>query len=253
MTKIDEYKTALQQMENWDAYLLENSNLPGPRANLELLYAAAEVGEEKQFLAYCTLPKEGADGNSPRVFLVCCGVMGLGKLIGAGQTAYWQTLRAFASDDRWRVREAVAMALQIVGDAHIQQLLDEMQRWKTGNLCEQRAVVAGLCEPRLLKQKEVTGQVLQILDEITASISQVENRKGEAFDVLKKGLSYGWSVAVAACPEEGKPRMERWVGSQDKDIARIMKENLTKNRLVRMDEAWVREQQGRLARLNHGG
>jgi len=33
--------------------------------------------------------------------------------------------------------------------------------------------------------------------------------------------------------------MEKWVASNDKNIIWIMKENLKKNRLARMDKKWV--------------
>jgi hypothetical protein len=52
-------------------------------------------------------------------------------------------------------------------------------------------------------------------------------------------LSYCWSVAVAALPEAGKPAMEKWLASEDPDICRIMRENLKKDRLARLDRAWV--------------
>ena len=54
-------------------------------------------------------------------------------------------------------------------------------------------------------------------------------------------MAYCWSVVVAALPEDGKPMMERWLYSEDKDIRWMMKENLKKNRLVKMDEAWVQK------------
>jgi hypothetical protein len=56
-------------------------------------------------------------------------------------------LRQFASDSRWRIREAVAMALQRVGDINIEFLLQEMEEWSKGNLFEKRAAIAALCEP----------------------------------------------------------------------------------------------------------
>ncbi|MBA3873794.1 MAG: hypothetical protein H0X30_32070, partial [Anaerolineae bacterium] len=55
----------------------------------------------------------------------------------------------------------------------------------------------------------------------------------------RKGLAYCWSVAVAALPEQGKPLMEKWLASSDKDIRWLMRENLKKDRLKRMDSAWV--------------
>jgi hypothetical protein len=63
---------------------------------------------------------------------------------------------------------------------------------------------------------------------------------------LRKGLGYCWSVAVAASPEEGKRMMERWFSSDDKDVLWVMKENLRKKRLARMDAEWVEEGKARL-------
>ncbi len=65
--------------------------------------------------------------------------------------------------------------------------------------------------------------------------------KGEAYIVLRKGMGYCWSVAVAALPDDGKPIMEKWMYSKDKDVRWVMKENLKKNRLLKMDAYWVHE------------
>ncbi len=43
-----------------------------------------------------------------------------------------------------------------------------------------------------------------MLDEVTSSIVGFQNKGDESFDVLKKGLAYCWSVAVAPCPENGE-------------------------------------------------
>lgn len=56
---------------------------------------------------------------------------------------------------------------------------------------------------------------------------------------LCKGMGYCWSVAVTAHPEKGKKMMEKWLSSNDKDMVWIMRSNLKKNRLVRMDDEWV--------------
>jgi hypothetical protein len=148
-------------------------------------------------------------------------------------------LRGLASDPRWRIREAVAMALQRWGDADMPGLLAEVADWAAGNPLEQRAAAAALCEPRLLKDAEHAAAVLATLDAITASIGQVADRQCDAFKTLRQGLGYCWSVAVAALPDAGKPLMEKWLADPDPDIRRIMRENLKKNRLARMDAAWV--------------
>ena len=96
------------------------------------------------------------------------------------------------------------MALQRWGDADMDALLAAMTDWAAGNPWEQRAAAAALCEPRLLKQPEHAAAVLRILDEITASIPQVTDRKSDAFKTLRQGLGYCWSVAVAALPDDGQ-------------------------------------------------
>lgn len=246
MGKIDEYRATLRTLDDWDEYLLRNSNLPGPRGNRELAHAAADEGREKQFLRWAALDAEQAPANTPGEFLAFCGVVGLGRLLAEGRRDLLPIVRARASDARWRTREAVAMALQRWGDADMDALLDEMERWAAGNPLEQRAAAAALCEPRLLTGATHARRVLAILDAITASLVHAQDRKGEEFRTLRQGLGYCWSVAVAALPAEGKPLMEKWLANADPDVRWIMRENLKKNRLIRVDAAWVQEQLSRL-------
>jgi hypothetical protein len=98
----------------------------------------------------------------------------------------------------------------------------------------------------LLRDEEQVKRVLEVLDQVTASIADVEDRRSDEFKALRKGLGYCWSVAVAAAPEEGKKMMERWFSSDDKDVLWLMKENLRKKRLARMDAEWVEEGKARL-------
>jgi len=137
------------------------------------------------------------------------------------------------------VREAVAMALQIYSEDHMEELITEMENWARGNNYEKRAAAAALCEPKLLSQKEQVSKVLQILETITCSIMEIADRKGEGFIALKKSLAYCWSFAIVALPDEGKQRFEKLVAYDDKDIKWIMRENLKKDRLKRMDQEWT--------------
>jgi hypothetical protein len=180
-----------------------------------------------------------APTNSPQEFLAFCGVLGLGKSLAAGKHAALNELRVHACDTRWRTREAVAMALQRWGDTDAQALLAEMSTWANGGRLEQRAAVAALCEPRLLRSQDVAERSLEILDAITTTLIQAEDRQTDAFKALRKALGYGWSVAVTAFPKRGKLMMERWLRNKDKDVRWVMKENLRKNRLLKMDPKWV--------------
>jgi hypothetical protein len=112
-------------------------------------------------------------------------------------------------------------------------------------MLEQRAAAA-LCEPVLLQEAVHVEQVLRILDSITALFQQVQDRRSDEFKTLRKALGYCWSVAVVALPEQGQAMMERWFESGDPDVRWVMKENLEKNRMVRMDAAWVAASKKRL-------
>lgn len=245
MSKTDEYRAKLRALNNWDSYLLKESGLPGPRGNLELAQVVADEGNLKLFRRYTAYTADQAPVNSPYEFLAFCGIVGLGRLLAEGDTHFLKTLRIHASDPRWRIREAVAMALQRLGDVSMAQLIAAMREWSKGTPLEQRAAAAALCEPRLLGQAKHARAVLQILDRITASLERVDSRRSEDFLALRKGLGYCWSVAVVALPDEGKALMEKWLITADKDIQWIMQENLKKTRLARMDSEWVKKWRGR--------
>ncbi len=242
MNKVGDYREELRKLDSWESYLLEESRLPGPRANLELAFAVALEGSEDQILALAALGPEAAPKNSREEFLALCGVIGLGYLAARGVAEHFSLLRERASDPRWRIREAVALGLQKYGEKEFDSLLTMMKSWSKGSLLERRAVVATLCEPVLLTEQEPARQSLDLLDDITTSVLKEEQRKTEDFKVLRKALAYGWSVVVAAHPDIGKPRMEKWIQSGDGDVKWIMRQNLKKARLSRMDEVWVKTQ-----------
>jgi len=239
MGKSEVYRETLRTLDAWEPFLLAESRLPGPRGNLELAQAVADEGNEAMFARWRTFDAQQAPVNSPYEFLAFCGTLGLGRLLAEGRRDVLPALRACASDPRWRTREAVAMALQRWGRADMDALLAEMAQWATGNPYEQRAVVAGLCEPDLLRDADHAARVLHLLDRVTESVAQATDRRSDAFVALRKGLGYGWSIAVCALPEVGKPLMEKWLANEDKDVRWIMNENLKKARLSRMDAKWV--------------
>jgi hypothetical protein len=260
VTKTEEYRRALRTEADWDVYLMQHSGLPGPRANLELLQAAADEGDEARFLRWLELGPDRAPGDSPAGFLVVCGVVDLGRLLAESSSSserarrdLLRLLRRSAADPRWRVREGVAMALQRWGDRDMGALLADMDEWSQGSRLEQRAAAAGLCEPRLLTRPEHVRRVLAILDSITSSVAGAQDRKSEEFRVLRQALGYCWSVAVVALPDEGKAAMERWLSRPGADIAWIMKENLKKQRLMRMDPDWVAHWMAALQSKGHPG
>jgi HEAT repeat protein len=239
--KTENYRVQLRALSDWDSFLLKESGLPGPRANLELVQAVADEGTLDLFQRYLIYTPDRASTNSSEVFLAVCGVVGLGRLLAEGDLDQLAVLRECANDPRWRVREAVAMGLQRWGDVDMPALLKAMSDWVKGTLLERRAAAAALCEPRLLHDPRQAKRVLKLLDTITTSIVRDKGRKAEDFKTLRQALGYCWSVAVVALPGEGKPAMEKWLVTSDPDVAWIMRENLKKNRLQRMDAKWVKE------------
>ena len=68
--------------------------------------------------------------NSPHLFPVLCGIAGLSKLLSEGKMEVFSILQHYASDERWRTREIVAMALKRLGEKNMDTLLQEMEQWK---------------------------------------------------------------------------------------------------------------------------
>ena len=206
-----------------EEYLREHSSLPGPRANLELAQAAADVRDERTFLRWLA----GADE-----YLALCAAIGIGRLVAAGRDDLWARLRGAAEDGRWRVREGVAMGLQRVGDVDADRLLGEIETWLEGPPLVRRAAIAGICEPRLLRRPETARRALAIVETATASLLSESDRRAEDVRVLRQALGYCWSVAVAALPAEGVAAFVRMEDLDDPDIRWILRENRKKKRLL---------------------
>src|SRR2546423_133824 len=216
----DQYRTELSALPvaRWPGYLRERSGLPGARANLELAQAVADAGDAGTFAALIATDDE---------YLVLCGVIGR-----------WEEpdrLREHATDGRWRGREGVAMALQRIGDADPPRLVDLVTEWAADpHPLVQRAAVAGICEPRLLKDPDAARQAVEICARVTRSLTDrpAGDRADAGVRALRQALGYCWSVAVAADPAGGLPAFRALDGSGDGDVAWIVRENSRKARLA---------------------
>jgi hypothetical protein len=249
MAKQATYAAELARTHDKPAFLRRHSGLPGPRGNLELVQAAADVGGEADFREWIALGSPGAPSvvDPTDEFLAVCGVVGLGRLVAEGCVELAGELRVHAEDRRWRVREGVAMALQRVGDADVGLMFMLVSGWLDGRSYLQRAVVAGIAEPRLLKTADAAAQAVAIVDHVTALFAASGNRRTDESRTLRQALGYCWSVVAAADPPRGRARLEHWVASPDPDIRWIVRENLKKARLARLDPEWTAAMNARLA------
>ncbi|WP_431975235.1 hypothetical protein [Micromonospora haikouensis] len=235
MGRRDQYRAELRGFDpaRWPDFLREHSGLPGPRANIALAEAVADEGELTSFDRLISTDDE---------YLVFCGVLGLGRLLATARDARTRAdvearLRGHATDARWRVREAVALALQRLGDADLPCLLELATAWAARpHPLLRRAVVAGVCEPRLLTAPDAAARAVALCERATTGLAglSAEQRRDDGVRALRQALGYCWSVAVAADPAAGLPRFQALAAVDDRDVAWIVQENRKKKRLARL-------------------
>ena len=227
-------------MESID-FLLKNSNLPGPRGNLELLYKFSKTATETE-INDCFRYYSDDLKNSQEEFVVMCGILGYCYLHQSKIENTLSEIRKYASHASWRIRESVAMGIQELGVTDFEKTVNVLEKWMKGNQLEQRAVVAGLCEPKLLKKPENAQKVMEILEQIILTFNKIPEKITQDGESLRKALGYGLSAAMVALPIEGKNLFKKLETSKNKHILWILRENLKKNRLLKMDSNWVEEQ-----------
>lgn len=227
--------------------LMGESNLPGPRANLGAASAFADafasdrVTDEawELVVAWSVKPETEAPTDDAREFLPFCALQAMGSYYRYAEPARREIIlercRAAMNDARWRMREAAAMALQRIGEqdfSALRALFDGMK--STANALEQRAFVAALAHPPMLKEQANVLYALELSEEILDQIAARQTRYGaEEFRVLSKGLEYALSVFVERAPEAGFKMLAKFAVTDDKRMQKIVKSNLGKARLAK--------------------
>jgi hypothetical protein len=238
-----------------ERYLIENSNLPGPRMNLALVNRFADaIGQlltppnepserlEQLVDGWAARSLDAAPVNNPREMLPCCGVMTYGQA-AVSRPEWWDDeiakLHQAASNPRWRVREIVAMALQRMLKADWTRAIGLLNEWaKEDSPLVIRAAVAGVAEPPLLTDTSRGEDALAIQVEAVKWLMAQPSarRREEDMKTLRKALGFTVSVAVAATPESGFRQLEAFARLDDADVRWIVRENLKKNRLSKWPE-----------------
>lgn len=227
---IEGFETGALTSDDVADALAEMSGLPGLRANLSIVGLVARRA-----------PRELLDALalSDDDFVRMCAVMGRGRVWAgeeAGEAHAEAAVRAAAVDPSWRVREAAAMALQLLGDLDPGRLRGAIDRWsRDADPLVVRAAVAGVCEPRLLADPETALTALDACARATATLASATapERRSPAWRTLRQALGYCWSVAVAASPGSGIPRFEA-LDAAHPDVAWIVSQNRSKARLRRV-------------------
>jgi hypothetical protein len=137
------------------------SGLPGPRVNLPLAVdfaqASARLGPKVDTLAYAmaNLPPDEARGASTKEFLSVCGVLAVGaRATSARESAVRDRalvlLEERADDPRFRVRDAVPLALAMLGSKMEDDLAERVESWMD-RYFHAAAVLRALAEPSWLE------------------------------------------------------------------------------------------------------
>ena len=210
----------------WPAFLTEHSGLPGPRANLRLVAAAARMAEDAtvELLA-----------GSTDEYLLTCAAAALGRR--ADDAGARRRARALASCGLWRVRLGVEQGLQMLGDKDPEALRSVVEAWvQDADPLVKRAAVAAICEPRLLRSPESAVVAVSVCAAATRALPDmpIASKKSPGVRALRQALGYCWSVAVAADPEPGFAAF-RALDASDPDVAWIVRENRKKKRLARLE------------------
>jgi len=218
--------------------LMSNSKLPGRRANLELMWQFSKKATKNE-IESC-LSYKGCDlDNTPEEFVVMCGVLGFCVRNKNNPQFALKGIEEFANSSSWRVREASAMGIQELLTLSAEDVLQILDEWSSRNERYKRCIIAGLCEPKNLKSKDVLENAFYYLGKFTEGFDSIATKLTEDQKILRKALGYAWSVAMVEDLDQGKSLFERFVESENKNIRWIVKNNLKKNRLQKIDITWV--------------
>jgi hypothetical protein len=228
-------------------FLRANSNLPGPRGNLELAWQFADAvaaraagpGAEAAWRVASSLAAAGAEEaptGDPGEFLAFCGTLAAAGFAGdpSRWAPVWEAIRKAAEDERWRLREAAAQAIQRAATSNPGEARAVLDGWAGGGswlLC--RAVAAGVADPPLLRDPAWAAAALSLHELILARLVAASDRRDAGFKVLRQGLGFSLSVVVAAAPPAGFALLRRLAAIPDSDLAWVLRSNLGKGRLTR--------------------
>jgi len=218
------------------------SGLPGTRANLPLAQAFATEcvhrGKAADRLAFemATLHADIAPGASAKEFLPMCGVLAIGARAAVEPALRERTLAILhdASEDlRFRVREAVPMAVARIGGAMGDALVHELAPWMDG-FFQGAAVLLALAQPEWLPAVNDVDAVLARFDEAYALVKNA-SRSASRYPGWKALVDALGVAPAAAAARFGVPvfdQLARWSSTEMPELREAVSANLRAGKLA---------------------
>ena len=218
------------------------SGLPGPRANMGVLEAFADEcaarGERADALliSLAKLDADHAPGATPLEFLPMCGVAAIGARAADDPKARDQLLAILhecADDLRFRVREAVPIALARVGATAGDALVPALEEWTNG-FFHAAAVLRALADPAFVTKLGKLEPVVARLDEAFA-LAESAPRSTQRYPGYKALLD---ALAIAPAVLAGRfgvpifDQLVRWSSVKEPALRDAIEKNLGGSRLV---------------------
>ena len=208
MSKRDEYAAQVKPLIFRSAFgeleemLMSDSNLPGPRGNLELAYGFADCLKAMQYIddnlwqalnKWVGILAEDTSSDSPKEFIPFCALQALGAIFAFVDTErkakIIEILKAAANDSRWRVREAAAIGFQWIEEKDFKESQKVFDGWiNRASLFERRAIVAALAHPPVLNDQNNVRFCFKITEIILNDLIDMgrESRKTKEFHCVTK-------------------------------------------------------------------
>lgn len=233
-----------------EKYMLENSSLPSPRANLELAKEFAIFFDEcqnKDFYSilekWININEDFLENDSKEVFLIFASLQAYWHIMAClnkdEQKKYLEIFEEKMNSNLWRVREACVIWLQDFWEKDTLSLLEYLNYlYNRANKKQKRAIFAILAHYPILKNKEATKLSLDLTDKILKEILDYDKQtlKEEDTRILLKTMEYVISVFIVFAPENWFKIIEKYLQTWNPITTKIIKKNLLKKRLSSFSE-----------------
>jgi len=224
-------------------FLIANSGLPGPRANLTL---AAEVGKliagdwaaKREYLKglICSWSASGDD------YLMFVAHSTIGHVLSSNLgEAEWAIPILYEANfsPLWRAREGVTFALEALLEERAELALNLINEWcKSHHPILVRNSIVALAHPTQLRKNRAQLDALERYNNVGMEIVAKAVDPGDDTKMLAKSL--GFTLSVAAEADEGYlDQFDGWIDGNVKAWRTIIRENLTKVRISKKYPASV--------------